>query len=215
MSRCVVSSGDGTHRCAIPTGQERSNKRSPLHRPLPGRLALPQNHRMAEGARPALTLAPSPGQAPDAAKGRKRLTHLGRLAALNTARPSQGDATRPYPWPWDEPIVAWLRPRLAPWEDNRERSTQRHDIACLCRCLMGFAASSHLSKSSTQSSSGAFSSRRLSMRCDRVNRPKHTVRPSHVKNTPQEEIVLHLPGRSVFSAIRRHPGLITTSVASR
>jgi transposase len=97
---------------------------------------------VAADARTAITFALSPGQAHDAAEGRKLVASLGRPAwpiHLLMDRAYEGNETRQLALDLGFlPVVPPKSNRLEPWEYNREMYKRRNEIERLFRRLKGF-----------------------------------------------------------------------------
>jgi transposase len=97
---------------------------------------------VAADARTAITFALSPGQAHDAAVGRKLVASLGRPAwpiHLLMNRAYEGNKTRQLALDLGFlPVVPPKSNRLDPWEYNREMYKRRNEIERLFRRLKGF-----------------------------------------------------------------------------
>ncbi len=99
-------------------------------------------HLVAADARTALTLALSPGQAPDAPEGRRLLRRLKPEPAglpLLMDRAYEGDATRQLARELGfTPVVPPKRHRVAPWTYDRQLYRKRNEVERLFRRLKAF-----------------------------------------------------------------------------
>jgi transposase len=97
---------------------------------------------VAADARTAITFALSPGQAHDAAEGRKLLSKLGKPnwpIHLLMDRAYEGNETRQLALDLGFiPVVPPKSNRIEPWEYNREMYKRRNEIERLFRRLKGF-----------------------------------------------------------------------------
>lgn len=97
---------------------------------------------VASDARTAITFALSPGQAHDAAEGRKLISSLGQPAwpiHLLMDKAYEGNETRQLALDLGFiPVVPPKSNRLQPWEYNREMYKRRNEIERLFRRLKGF-----------------------------------------------------------------------------
>jgi transposase len=99
-------------------------------------------HLVAADARTAITFSLSPGQAHDAAEGRKLLGKLGRPnwpIHLLMDRAYEGNETRQLALDLGFiPVVPPKSNRLEPWEYDREMYKRRNEVERLFRRLKGF-----------------------------------------------------------------------------
>lgn len=97
---------------------------------------------VAADARTAVTFALSPGQAHDAAEGRKLIAALGKPSwpiHLLMDRAYEGNETRQLALDLGfEPVVPPKSNRIEPWEYDREMYKRRNEIERLFRRLKGF-----------------------------------------------------------------------------
>ena len=97
---------------------------------------------VAADARTAITFSLSPGQAHDAAEGRKLLTRLGPQRSgplLLMDRAYEGNETRQLALDLGfAPVVPPLSTRVNPWTYDREMYKRRNEIERLFRRLKGF-----------------------------------------------------------------------------
>ena len=97
---------------------------------------------VAADARTAITFALSPGQAHDAAEGRKLLNNMGKPhwpIHLLMDKAYEGDETRQLALDLGFiPVVPPKSNRITPWEYDKEMYRRRNEIERLFRRLKGF-----------------------------------------------------------------------------
>jgi transposase len=97
---------------------------------------------VAADARTAITFALSPGQAHDAAEGRKLLNHMGKPhwpIHLLMDKAYEGDETRQLALDLGFiPVVPPKSNRITPWEYDKVMYRRRNEIERLFRRLKGF-----------------------------------------------------------------------------